>query len=321
MPLHEHDDPAADLFGPELSRTMNSTLSDLPVQTETLVSGAVTRGRRTRRRRRAVAWSTAGTALSALTAFAVVTALPGSHAGDTTATSVRIPDFTAVGAQASPPAGKEALTGAATVDILRDLLPGGPGPQPTVRWQNTDPRFTSVQTMGSITTRDKTVVDVRVMGDFVFSPAEAEAAPGNPPDADKAPPGTDSGGTVTPDKEAGKKDAARRSHESGIAKQRHDTSRTQLQHLYTCDVRSTTPLTDCHLSTLEGGATLLAYTTTTDGVRTRTADLLRPDGTRILVTATGTSLTEARLRTIAASPRWQQWVEPAVNDKAAGKTP
>ncbi|MET9498312.1 hypothetical protein [Streptomyces sp. NPDC006552] len=294
---------------------MSSTLSDLPVRTETLVSGAVTRGRRTRRRRRAVAWSTAGTALCALTAFAVTTALPGSHAGDTTATSVRIPDFAAVGAQASPPAGKEALTGAATVDILRDLLPGGPGPQPTVRWQNTDPRFTSVQTMGSITTRDKTVVDVRVMGDFVFSPAEAEAAPGTPPSADK------SGGTVAPDKEARKKDAARRSHESGIAKQRHDTSRSQLQHLYTCDVRSTTPLTDCHVSTLEGGATLLAYTTTTDGVRTRTADLLRPDGTRILVTATGTSLTEARLRTIAASPRWQQWVEPAVNDEAAGKTP
>ncbi|MFI7388678.1 hypothetical protein [Streptomyces sp. NPDC049813] len=315
MPLHEHDDPAADLFGPELSRTMDSTLSDLPVRTETLVRGAVTRGRRTRRRRRAVAWSTAGTALCALTAFAVATALPNSHTGDTTATSVRIPDFAAAGAQASPPPGKEALTGAATVDILRDLLPGGPGPQPTVRWQNTDPRFTSVQTAGSITTRDKTVIDVRVLGDFVFSPAQAEAAPDTPPSTDE------SGGTAAPDKEARKKDAARRNHDSGIAKQRHDTTRSQLQHRYTCDVQSTTPLTDCHLSTLQGGATLLAYTTTTDGVRTRTADLLRPDGTRILVTATGTSLTEAQLRTIAASPRWQQWVDPAVNAKAVGKNP
>ncbi|MEV8565832.1 hypothetical protein AB0436_09690 [Streptomyces sp. NPDC051322] len=151
------------------------------------------------------------------------------------------------------------------------------------------------------------------MGGFAYPPGASEPGPGKeagPPDSTSGKPGNHS-----------KKDTLR-TDAGGPAKQVHITSSNELRQIYTCDPHASGQQhSDCRLTTLKDGAVLLVRSDTSPAAPTRTADLLRPDGTRVVVAAVGGSLTEAQLRTIAASPRWQQWVAPAVNDKAAGKTP
>ncbi|MFC8869534.1 hypothetical protein ACFUAC_18075 [Streptomyces sp. NPDC057148] len=272
-------------YGPELSRALDTALNDLPLRTDFLVAGAVARGTRTRRRRRVMLWSTSVTTAAALTASALLLTLPEQRA---TVRTVALPDFSAAGGSA--PAGKEPVTGAATVALLTELLPGEPAVAKTES-RDSDPAYTAVQTYGKVTLADGGTVTVSFQGAFVREAEKSRRGdspwPGNRP-------------TSKP----------------GLTDPSHMPSRSELGRHYSC------PDGDdgCRIDKLGDGAVLLVRERGSDAGTAVTADVLRPDGTRVVVTATGTSYRATQVQALATDERWQQWVDPAVNDVGTGTT-
>ncbi|MBD0841163.1 hypothetical protein [Streptomyces sp. TRM68416] len=277
---HDESTPLDDdlRYGPELSRALDTALNDLPLRTEFLVSGAVARGTRTRRHRRVALWSTAVTATAALTAAALLLTLPEQQ--DTVQT-VALPDFS-VGSRSAPP-GKEAVTGAATVALLAELLPDRPSVTKTES-RDSDPAYTAVQTHGKVTLGGGGTVAVWLQGAFV---QEAEKS------------GEDGSGFNRP---------TRKPEMTGPT---HMPSLSELGRHYSCREGDD----GCRIAKLGDGAVLLFREH--DGGSELTADVLRPDGTRVVVTATGTDYRAAQVQALATSKRWQQWVDPEVNAAAA----
>jgi hypothetical protein len=278
------DDPR---YGPELSRALDTALKDLVPRTEFLVAGAVARGTQARRRRRVVLWSTSVTAAAALTGAAVLVALPGLGQEDRqTVRTVALPDFSVTGGSA--PAGKEPVTGAATVALLTSLLPGDPEVTKSES-RDSDPAYTAVQTYGEVTLADGGTVAAWFQGAFaqeaVKRQGDSSPWPGDRP-------------TSKPD----------------LTDPVHLPSRAELGRHYSC------PDGDegCRIERLGDGSVLLFHERGGGADAVLTADVLRPDGTRVVVTATGTGYRAAQVQALATDKRWQQWVEPEVNDAAQG---
>ncbi|AJF66057.1 hypothetical protein [Streptomyces vietnamensis] len=290
--MGSYDDETA--YGRELTRTMDRAMARLPLNTEALVTEGAARGVRRRRRRRAAAWGAACTAAIALTTTAVLTTgspgLPGGTAGTVT---VAVPEFAGPGAGA--PAGREPISGAATAVLLAELLPGRP---PTDRAEvlDSDPASGSVQTYALLPLgagAEAGTVAVWLQGDYARLPAERKAtAPADP--ASKGRPR--------------KKDGAPTADPS------HQSARGDLERHYSCPRDKAAD--DCRISKLPDGSVLLTHRDDTNARGALTVDLLRTDGTRVVVTATGTELSTDTLTTVATSPRWQQWVDPATNKTA-----
>ncbi|HET9381909.1 MAG TPA: hypothetical protein VFP69_13885 [Streptomyces sp.] len=279
-------------YGPELSRAFDTALNGLAPRTEFLVAGAVARGSRTRHRRRVALWSASVTAAAALTGVAVLVALPGSAPdGRDTVRTVALPDFPVTGGTA--PAGKEPVTGAATVALLTSLLPGDPAVAKTES-RDSDPAYTAVQTYGEVTLTDGGTVAAWFQGGFV---QESERR------------GEDSSGWP----------GGRPTSKPGPADPVHLPSRAGLGRHYSC------PDGDegCRIDKLGDGSVLLFRERGSGSGAVLTADVLRPDGTRVVVTATRTGYRAAQVRALATDERWQQWVDPEVNDtaEAPGGTP
>jgi hypothetical protein len=267
-------------YGPELSRTLDTALNDLPLRTEFLVAGAVARGTRTRRRRRVALWSSAGTAVAALTAVALLVAVPGQQA---TVQTVALPDFSSAGS-GSAPAGKEAVSGAATVALLTELLPGEPSVADTDS-RDSDPEYTAVQTYGEVTLTDGGSVAVWLQGAFVREPEKSDRA---------------GSGFDRPTSKPEASDPA------------HMPSRSELGRHYSCQGGDS----GCRISKLGDGSVLLFRERGSGSGAALTADVLRPDGTRVVVTATGTGYRAAQVQALATDSRWQEWVDPDVNAAA-----
>ncbi|NEB11464.1 hypothetical protein G3I32_21905 [Streptomyces coelicoflavus] len=278
-----HDEPTPlddDLrYGPELSRTLDTALNDLPLRTDFLVAGAVARGTRTRRRKRVALWSTSVTTAAALTAAALLLTLPEQPP---TVRTVALPDFSAVG---SAPAGKEPVTGAATVALLTRLLPGDPAVTKTES-RDSDPAYTAVQTYGKVTLADGGTVSVAFQGAFAQAP-EADENPG--------------GGPAWP--------GNRPTSKPEPAGPSHMPSRSELGRHYSCPEGDDA----CRIDKLGDGSVLLLQEHGTASDTTLTADVLRPDGTRVVVTAAGTGFRASQVQALATNKQWQQWVDPEVN--------
>lgn len=283
-----HDEPTPfddDLrYGREFSRALDTALNDLPLRTEFMVAGGVARATRTRRRRRMALWSTSVSAAAALTVTALLLALPGQR-GDTMQT-VALPDFS-VGSDSAPP-GKEPVTGAATVALLTELLPGGPSVTKTES-RDSDPAYTAVQTYGKVALADGGTVAVWLQGAFVQEPKKSGQ------DGDAWP-------------------GSRQSSKPEVTGPTHLPSADGLGRHYACRTGDD----GCRIAKLGDGSVLLFHERGSGSGAELTADVLRPDGTRVVVTATGTEYRAAQVQALATNKRWQQWVDPRVNDAAEG---
>ncbi|MEU9166841.1 hypothetical protein AB0D34_03390 [Streptomyces sp. NPDC048420] len=281
---HDESTPFDDdlRYGREFSRALDTALNDLPLRTEFLVAGAVARGTRTRRRKRVALWSTSVSAAAALTAAALLLALPGQR-GDAMQT-VALPDFS-VGSDSAPP-GKEPVTGAATVALLAELLPDRPSVTKTES-RDSDPAYTAVQTYGKVTLAEGGTVAVWLQGGFVQKPQRSGQ------DGDAWP-------------------GSRQSSKPEVTGPTHMPSVDGLGRHYSC------PEGDdgCRIAKLGDGSVLLFKERGSGSGAELTADVLRSDGTRVVVTATGTGYRAAQVQALATSKRWQQWVDPRVNDAA-----
>ncbi|MFJ8882426.1 hypothetical protein ACIRJR_03315 [Streptomyces sp. NPDC102402] len=109
-----------------------------------------------------------------------------------------------------------------------------------------------------------------------------------------------------------------------------------LKGFYSCEHRAPEVgrMSACGVSNLSDGSVLMVYEARSGLLLSRHADLLRTDGTRILVgTSNGADveggpvvalkppLSLAELRDIATSSRWQCFVDPQVNETAKSLTP
>ncbi|MET9474343.1 hypothetical protein ACFYWN_18305 [Streptomyces sp. NPDC002917] len=281
-------------YAAELSRTMDVALARLPVDAELLLTGSLVRGTRRRRRRRAAAWGTACSAAVALTATALLVVLPGGRSGPVT---VALPEFAATGAPA--PAGREPATGAATAALLVKLLPGQPEVT-DVQTRDSDPAYTSVQTYGRVTLASGGTVAVWLQGDYVREPVREPL----------------------PRSTAGARDPKQQPWEDGkgaVATPTHAPARDDLERHYSCPAEQEAKT--CRIVKLADGSVLLAYEDPSNSLTSRTADVLRPDGTRVTVTATGTGFGMDQLRAVASSDRWSEWVDPATNAAADRSDP
>ncbi|MFE2041974.1 hypothetical protein ACFXAZ_13785 [Streptomyces sp. NPDC059477] len=267
-------------YGSELSRALGTALTDVSPRTEFLVAGAVARGTRTRRRNRVALWGSLATAAAALTGAVLLLTPPAQQ--DTVQT-VTLPDFSAVGDDPVP-AGKEPLTGAATLALLTELLPGEPSVADTDA-RDSDPQYTAVQTYGEVTLTGGGQVAVWLQGAYV---QQAERN-------DQAGSGFD-----------------RPTSKPELSDPAHMPSRSELGRHYSCEAGDD----GCRITKLGDGSVLLLQERGSGSGTQLTADVLRPDGTRVVAKATGTAYRAAQVQALATNPRWQEWVDPEVNDAA-----
>ncbi|WP_411081614.1 hypothetical protein [Streptomyces sp. cmx-18-6] len=88
-------------------------------------------------------------------------------------------------------------------------------------------------------------------------------------------------------------------------------------------------MTACTARNLPGGSVLIGYEEKSGSFTRPTADLLRTDGTRIVLVTSNSAaskhgragagappLDQAHLDHLVRSPHWQAWVGPATNEKA-----
>jgi hypothetical protein len=346
-------------FGPRLGRILEGYARELPSPPSDLVSAGMARGRRLRRRRQSL-WGAAGLTLTAgLVGGAVLGGvLPGGGADDTTAkgtardsgTAVTIPDFSLAAAQTSAPAGKTALTGKTSVAILRDLLPGDPTTSGYQWWdgaQGGDAKGSGakgseakegdrpVQAGGRLLMAvggGQAEVTVSVEGSFqlttfdALSKDAAREAAGDQQDKRK---------NAAPDKSAAARDAAGQQDpaEGEEGKKLRPVTKAQLQDFYSCQARRESGVrqTACVARNLDDGSVEISYEEKSGSLVRRTSDVLRGDGTRIVVTVSNSSdskrgpaeaasppLTMAQVTDTATSARWQPWVSPSVIEGAKG---
>ena len=322
-------------FGPRLGRMLDA-YADVPAPD--LVSGGLARGRRLRRRRQTLWGAAVFTVATGVTAGVVLTGmLPDDSAGRTRNQAVvTIPDFSLAASGTSGPDGKAAVTGRATVAILRDLLPGKPATSGYRWWESKEGADTVSAGGRLLMTGGKAETTVSVQGDFqltafdALSPDAARAAAEAPGGARE-----DKSGGTAPDKSAAAKEAAGSdksgTDKAGSPKKVRPATRAELQSFYSCADRAAAgaDLSSCSARNVAQGSVLITYEERSGTLTRRTADLLRKDGTRIvLVTSNSTDgkrgpadlaappLTLAQLAAIAESADWQPWVDPSVNDGA-----
>ncbi|MFE3853134.1 hypothetical protein ACFXPN_18605 [Streptomyces griseorubiginosus] len=323
-------------FGPRLGRMLDA-YADVPAPD--LVSGGLARGRRLRRRRQSLWGAAVFTVATGVTAGVVLTGmLPDDSTGRTRNQAVvTIPDFSLAASGTSGPDGKAAVTGKSTVATLRDLLPGKPATSGYQWWESKEGAET-VSAGGRLLMRGgKAETTVSIQGNFQLTAYDALSkdaaraaaeAPGGAPE--------DKSGRTAPDKSAAAKEAAGSdksgTDKAGSPKKVRPATKAELQSFYSCADRAATAgatLSSCSARNLADGSVLIGYEERAGALIRRTADLLRKDGTRIvLVTSNSTDgkhgpadlaappLSLAQLATIAESPNWQPWVDPSVNDGA-----
>ncbi|WP_030596103.1 hypothetical protein [Streptomyces fulvoviolaceus] len=317
-------------FGPRLGRMLDA-YADVPAPD--LVSGGLARGRRLKRRRQTL-WSAAVfTVATGVTGAVVLTGmLPGNSTGGTkNQATVTIPDFSLTAGGTSAPDGKVAVTGKATVGTLRDLLPGKPATSGYQWWESKEGADTVSAGGRLLTSGGKAETTVSLQGNFqltafdALSKDAARAAAEGSAEQDKS-------GQTAPDKSAAAKEATgSASDKTGTEKKVRPATEAELKTFYSCADRAAAGanLSSCSARNLADGSVLISYEERTGTLTRRTADLLRKDGTRIvLVTANSTDgkrgpadiaappLTLAQLAAIAENADWQPWVDPAVNDGA-----
>ncbi|MEV0642288.1 hypothetical protein AB0I77_46715 [Streptomyces sp. NPDC050619] len=313
-------------FGPRLEHMLDAYAAELPTPATDLVSGGLARGRRLKRRRRTLWTATALTVATGLAGGAFVAGMLPGDAGSATVhqaaadTTVTIPDFSLTAAQASAPPGKVAVTGKATVATLRDLLPGKPTTSGYDWWESKE-GADSASAGGRLLVAaegGQAETTISLQGSFQLTAFDALSK-------EEGGSGQDKTGQTAPDKSAAAKEA------SGSEKKLRPATKAELQTFYSCADRAEAgvTLTSCKAQNLDDGSVLISYEERSGTLTRRTADLLRKDGTRIVVvTSNGTDskrgpadistppLTLPQLTDIAESPNWQAWVDPSVNDGA-----
>ncbi|MEV2216383.1 hypothetical protein AB0H86_34030 [Streptomyces sp. NPDC050997] len=319
-------------FGPRLGSMLDAYADELPTPATDLVSGGLARGRRLRRRRQTLWGAAVFTVATGLAGGAVLAGvMPGdagsgkdNQAADATVT---IPDFSLAAAQTSAPAGKVAVTGEAAVATLRDLLPGKPTTS-GYQWWNGKEGADSVSAGGRLLIQGRAETTVSLQGAFQLTAFDAldkdaaREAAGKSGQREQ-----DKSGRTAPDKSAAANEAA------GSGKKLRPATEAELQTFYSCADRAETGVTlaSCRARNLDDGSVLISYEEKSGTLTRRTADLLRKDGTRIVVVTSNSTdtkrgpadvtappLTLAQLTDIAGSAEWQAWVEPSVNDGAKG---
>ncbi|MGP2438726.1 hypothetical protein [Streptomyces sp. JW3] len=231
---------------------------------------------------------------------------------------VVIPSFETVAVRSGPPAGKTALTGERAVATLRGLLLGKPATSGPAWWDG-DEGKQRVSAGGRVLVNGGEVA-VSVQGDFQLTRADA-LGKDTARAAARGTDGPDKSGTAAPDKSAAAS-AATGQDGKGKAAQR-PASRAELAEFYSCAAREAADVTlrDCAARNLADGSVLITYEEQRGELVRRTADLLRADGTRVvLVTANAADakagpavtaappLTSAQLARVAGSGDWQPWV-------------
>ena len=325
MNEEEHD------FGPQMWRIMQKSGRELPSPTDDLIRGGLTRGRRMKRRRQSL-WAGAGLTVAAGLAGGAVFGglLPGGTGGSSTAqpsdTSVTIPDFSLAAAQTSAPAGKTALTGKAAVATLKELLPGKLTTS-GYQWWDGEKGDSSVRAGGRLLTAvgsEQAEAAVSVEGSFqltTFDALDKDAARKTAGDTQ------DKTAKIAPDKSAAAKDTG-----AGTGKGKlRPVTKGELQHFYSCAARKEGGVrqTSCVARNLTDGSVLMSYEETSGTLVRRTSDVLRKDGTRIVITVSNSTdskrgpadvsappLSLTQIAEIAESKTWQPWVSPSVIEGA-----
>ncbi|MGD6753130.1 hypothetical protein [Streptomyces sp. BH105] len=327
-------------FAPHARQLLETYGRELPLPGTDVVAGGLARGRRMRRRRRAL-WASAGLTLAAgLTAGALTgVILPGGGGGTSVArgpdTVVTLPDFSPAAARISAPAGKEALTGKASVAVLRSLLPGAPATGGYQWWDGPAGKERAANAGGRLlVTGDggRSEVTVTVEGNFQLATADALSKDA----ARKTAEGGNGNGTGKQDKSGGtaadKSAAAKEATgEPGKGKALHPVTKAQLQTFYSCAARRESGVrqTSCDARNLADGSVRITYEERSGKLVRRTSDVLRKDGTRVVVTASNSTdskhgpavattppLSAAQVAAVATSTKWQPWVDPSVNEDA-----
>lgn len=318
-------------FGPRMGRLLDTYAAELPAPTTDLVRGGLTRGRRMKQRRQYLGGLAVFTVTTALAGGVALTGFPSNGGGETQAgdATVTIPDFAPAASVTSPPKGKEAVTGKATVATLRDLLPGRPATSGH-EWWDGGKDGKAVSAGGRLLTaagQGEAETAVSLQGGFQLTAVgalgkdAARAAAG-----DSAGGGQDKSGKTAPDKSEAAKEA-------GQDKKVRPATRAELQAFYSCDGRTDTDVTlaSCKAENLKDGSVLISYEERSGTFTRRTADLLRTDGTRIVLMTSNSAdskhgpadvstppLTLAELGRMVRSTDWQAWVDPSANEKAKG---
>ncbi|MGW8882114.1 hypothetical protein ACWGRV_08235 [Streptomyces sp. NPDC055663] len=284
----------------ELNKVMGEAVGDVRPPTRALVDGATRQGRRMRSRRRiavgvgvlAVAGVVAGASLfgayfpTYTDDVETLSVGPGAKPG-----KVTIPDFSKLPKNPQPPAGTERITGRATVQTLKELMP-----------QERTLEYESQQSP--------------TMGYEVFGRLRTEGWP--------------AGAEVQVNLQPG-------FGRDMFVQQQHATEPAHtLKGFYSCEHRVPEggKMSACGVSNLRDGSVLMVYEDRSGLLLRRHADLLRTDGTRVVVgTSNGADIEDGpvvdldpplsldELRSIVTSSRWQYFVDPQVNEKAKSLKP
>ncbi|MEV4875705.1 hypothetical protein [Streptomyces cyaneofuscatus] len=304
-------------FAPRMAQLLDTYAAELPAPGTDLVRGGLARGRRTRRRRRFLGGLAVCTV--AMAGGLVFTGLKpdGDTSRQAADSAVTIPDFSLAAAE-SPPEGKDPVTGKAVVATLGKLLPGQP-PTSGRTWWDGDEDGGTVSAGGRLLTgtgQDRAETAVSLQGRFqltAFDALDKEAA--------RAAGGAeqDKSGTTAPEKSEAAKEA-------GQDKKVRPATDAELQAFYSCEGRKDAELTmaSCTARNLKDGSVLISYEEKSGSFTRRTADLLRADGTRILLVTSNSAdskrgptgagsppVDRAALDRMVQSPHWQAWVAPA----------
>ncbi|MFJ9089400.1 hypothetical protein ACIRL3_44010 [Streptomyces sp. NPDC102384] len=308
-------------FEHRLGALLDGYAEDAPAPTDTLVAGGLARGRRMRARRRAL-WGAGTVACASALAAVVVVSWGAPNRAPAQAGGVTIPEFAPAAAATGAPPGKTALTGKEAVAELRDLLPKGEATGARW-WDGNDDE--ARPTAGGRLLLDGAEVTVDVQGNFQLTGADGltkDAARKAARSADGRQDGRqDKSGKVAPDKSAAAQRAKEESKSDG--KNIRPATRAELRTFYSCAARtaSDATLSGCAARNLTDGSVLITYQESHGDLVERTADLLRKDGTRVVLTAANAAdakkgpastatppLTAEQLTDMARSKTWQPWV-------------
>ncbi|MET8471940.1 hypothetical protein ABZY90_21775 [Streptomyces sp. NPDC006422] len=302
-------------FERHLGALLDAYAEEAGAPVDPLVAGGLARGRRLRARRRAL-WGAGTVACAGAVAAVVVFSGSTPHRAVLEAGGVTIPDFAPVAAASS---GASAVTGQEAVDTLRGLLPhGGAGATGARAWDGPDER--SRPSAGGRLLLEGSEVAVSVQGNFQLTGADALGKEAARKGAGGAEGRVDKSGTAAPDKSAAAREAKGDGKDGG--KQIRPATRAELRTFYSCAARTApdADLSGCTARNVSGGAVLITYEEHRGDLVERTADLLRKDGTRVVLTAANAAdpkqgpataaappLTTGQLSRMAGSKAWQPW--------------
>lgn len=216
------------------------------------------------------------------------------------------------------PPGKTALTGKEAVAELRDLLPEGEATG-AHWWDGNDDQARPAA--GGRLLLDGAEVTVDVQGNFQLTGADGLTKDAARKAARSTDGRQDKSGKAAPDKSAAAQRAKEESKSDG--KNIRPATRAELRTFYSCAARtaSDATLSGCAARNLTDGSVLITYQERHGDLVERTADLLRKDGTRVVLTTANAAdakkgpastatppLTTEQLTDMARSKTWQPWV-------------